>query len=113
ASVVVSKSQGRAQDERWEPRHASTDVAQIRTGGGDEGNPTSAADELCFDSERALGLQRIFAGTGTNRESRQKITPVVMPSGVDTSLIVFSDGSKAFLALLGLTKNGKEMGKFC
>src|SRR5207249_333630 len=88
--LVVSRSQNRAQHERWQSHHSFADVAQTGIGGGDERNSGSPANELRSDGEGTLGLSGVSAGAGANRESRQKMTTFVRSSAVETSLIIFS-----------------------
>src|SRR5438105_2772059 len=92
--LVVSRSQSRAQHERWQSHHSSADFAQTGIGGGDERNSGSSANELRPDGEGTLGLSGVSAGTGANCESREKMTTFVMSSAVETSLITFSDRSE-------------------
>jgi hypothetical protein len=111
--LVVSRSQSRAQYERWKSHHSSADLAQTGIGGGDERNSGSPANELRSNGEGTLGLSGVSAGVGANCESRQKMTTFVM-SVVETSLIIFSgkvrDSSvRAGLAFsLGMTKSAGE-----
>src|SRR6266446_3498367 len=71
--LVVSGPQSRAQHERWQSDHASTDFAQTGIGGGDEGNSGSSANELRPDREGPLGLSGVSTGVGANRESGQEV----------------------------------------
>ena len=71
--LVVSGSEGRAEHERWQSRHASADVTQAGFGGGDEGDSGSPANELCVDGERACRLSGVSAGAGADRESGAEI----------------------------------------
>src|ERR1700704_4887538 len=71
--LVVSRSQSRAQHERWQSHHASADFAQTGIGGGDEGNSGSSANELRPDGEGALSLSGVSAGVGANRESGKEV----------------------------------------